>query len=101
MTAEAETGQPQECDAFRADEPGRFRDRVRVNQAFARLDPSDREVVYHAYHLRCTTGQIAAALNVSEPVVKLRLHHALRAFAHALENPTPRRHECVRSPFAR
>jgi RNA polymerase sigma-70 factor (ECF subfamily) len=90
MTAEAETDRLKGFDAARADESDQLFDRVLINQAFARLHPSHRDVVYKAHYLRWTTGQIAADLNITEPVVKLRLHHALRALRHALNDPTQR-----------
>jgi RNA polymerase sigma-70 factor (ECF subfamily) len=37
-----------------------------------------RAVVIRAYYLGWTTRQIAAELNIAEPVVKSRLHDALR-----------------------
>jgi RNA polymerase sigma-70 factor, ECF subfamily len=90
MTAEAETGRLKGTDAFRADEPDQLFDRVLVREAFTRLHPSHREVIHKAHYLRWTTGQIAADLNVTEPVVKCRLHHALRTLRHTLNDPTPR-----------
>jgi len=87
MTAEAETGRLKGTDASRADEPDQHFDRVLVGEAFARLHPSHREVIYRAHYLRWTTGQIAADLNVTEPVVKCRLYHALRTLRHTLNDP--------------
>jgi RNA polymerase sigma-70 factor, ECF subfamily len=91
MTAEARTGWLKGIDASRADEPDQLSDRGLVSAAFTRLHPSHREVVYKAYYLRWTTGQIAAHLNVTEPVVKCLLHHAVRTLRHTLNDPTPRR----------
>jgi DNA-directed RNA polymerase specialized sigma24 family protein len=86
MTAEAETGRLKGPDASRADDPEQLFDRALVSEAFARLHRSHREVVYRAYYLRWTTGQIAADLNVTEPVVKCRLHDALRTLRYALND---------------
>jgi DNA-directed RNA polymerase specialized sigma24 family protein len=90
MTAEAETGRRKGFGASRADELEKIFDRVLLSEAFTRLHPSHREVIHKAYYLRWTTGQIAADLNVTEPVVKCELHHALRSLRHALSDATPR-----------
>lgn len=90
MSAEAETGRLKGCDASRADEPDQLLDRELVREAFTRLHPSHREVIHKAYYLRWTTGQIAADLNVTEPVVKSRLHHALRILRYTLDDPNTR-----------
>jgi RNA polymerase sigma-70 factor, ECF subfamily len=90
MTAEAETGRLKGIDTSRADEPDQLFDRVPVSEALTRLHPSHRDVIHKAHYLRWTTGQIAADLNVTELVVKRRLHHALHTLRHALNDPTPR-----------
>jgi RNA polymerase sigma-70 factor (ECF subfamily) len=91
MTAEAKTGQPKGIDASRANELDQPFDRALINEAFTRLHPSHRQVIHKAYYVRWTTGQIAADLNIAEPVVKCRLHHALRTLQHTLNDLTPRR----------
>ncbi|HEY0228937.1 MAG TPA: sigma factor-like helix-turn-helix DNA-binding protein [Mycobacterium sp.] len=101
MTAEAETGRLKGFDASRADEPEQLFDRALISEAFARLHRSHREVIYRAYYLRWTTGQIAADLNVTEPVVKRRLHDALRTLRFALNDRHRIGDECVRSPRSR
>ncbi len=92
MTAGAEAGRLRGFDASRADGSPQLSERVLATQAFAQLHPSHREVVYKAYYLRLTTHQIAADLNVAEPVVKCMLHRALRKLLRAVEDskPTPR-----------
>src|ERR1700753_2997659 len=84
MTAEAETGRLKGFDASRADDPEQLFGRAPISEAFARLHRSHRELIYRAYYLRWTTGQIAADLNVTEPVVKCGLHYALPTFRSAL-----------------
>jgi RNA polymerase sigma-70 factor, ECF subfamily len=86
MTAEAATGRLRGNDGSRADEPDQLFDRVVVSEAFSRLHPSHREVIHKAYYLRWTTRQIAADLNVAEPVVKCRLHDALRTLRRNLND---------------
>lgn len=91
MTAQAQTGKLRGIGASQADEPEQLFDRVQVGQAFTRLHPSHRDVIHKAYYLRWTIGQIAADLNVTEPVAKCLLHYALRILRHTLNDPTPRR----------
>jgi hypothetical protein len=91
MTAETDTAGPRGVDAYRADKPNQRFDRAVVSEAFTRLHPSHREVIHKAYYLRWTTGQIAADLNVTEPVVKCRLHNGLRTLWHTLNDQAPRR----------
>ena len=62
-------------------------DRIPVSDAFNQLHPSHREVIHKAYHLGWTTGQIAANLNVTEPVAKSHLHHALHALRRGVKHP--------------
>jgi len=88
---EAKTGQLTGIDASRANELEQPLDRALINEAFTRLHPSHRQLIHKAYYLRWTTGQIAADLNITEPVVKSRLRHALRTLQHTLNDPTPRR----------
>ena len=65
-------------------------DRVQVNEALNQLHPSHREVIRKAYYLGWTTGQIAADLNVTEPLVKSQLHYALHTLRLSLIDPTLR-----------
>lgn len=69
-------------------QPGRLKG-FDASRAFAQLHPSHREVVYKAYYLRLTTYQIAADLNVAEPVVKCMLHRALRKLRWAADDSQP------------
>jgi DNA-directed RNA polymerase specialized sigma24 family protein len=63
-----------------------------VSEALTALQPSHREVIHRAVYLGWTTGRIAADLNVTEAVVKYRLHHGLRALRLNLIDATqPRR----------
>ncbi|MEE6176795.1 sigma factor-like helix-turn-helix DNA-binding protein [Mycobacterium sp. 050134] len=84
MRARAETGGLQGTDASRADGSDQLFERVLITEAMARLHPSHRKVIHRAYYLGWATHQIAADLNVTEPVVKCQLHHALRAFRSSL-----------------
>ncbi|HYY00763.1 MAG TPA: sigma factor-like helix-turn-helix DNA-binding protein [Mycobacterium sp.] len=72
-------------------------DRALVSEAFNQLHPLHREVLRKAYCLGWTTGHIAADLNVTEPVVKSRLHYALRTLRFTLIDPTPRLANNVRT----
>ncbi len=98
MTAEAETVRLKGFDASRGDEPEQLFDRALISEAFARLHRSHREVIYRAYYLRWTLGQIAADLYVTEPVVMSRLHDALRTLRFALNDTHCVGDECVRLP---
>jgi DNA-directed RNA polymerase specialized sigma24 family protein len=60
-------------------------DRALVSEAFNQLHPLHREVLRKANRLGWTTGQIAADLNTTEPVVKSRLHYALHTLALTLD----------------
>jgi RNA polymerase sigma-70 factor, ECF subfamily len=51
------------------------------------LQPSHREVIRKAYYLGWTTCEIAADLNVTEPVAMSRLHYAVRALRVGLNRP--------------
>jgi RNA polymerase sigma-70 factor (ECF subfamily) len=51
------------------------------------LQPLHREVIRKAQHLGWTTDQIAADLNIDEPVVKSQLHYALHTLRHLLIDP--------------
>jgi DNA-directed RNA polymerase specialized sigma24 family protein len=63
-----------------------------VSEALTQLQPLHREVIHKAVYLGWTTGHIAADLNVTEAVVKYRLHDALRTLRLNLIDATqPRR----------
>jgi RNA polymerase sigma-70 factor (ECF subfamily) len=87
VTAQAEPCGLGRIDAPRADEVDQLFDRRRVSDAFNQLHPSHREVIRKAYYLGWTTGQIAADLNVTEPVAKSCLHYALHAWRLSLNHP--------------
>jgi RNA polymerase sigma-70 factor, ECF subfamily len=87
VTAQAEPCRLGRIDAPRADGLDQLFDRLRVSDAFRQLDPSHREVIRKAHYLGWTTGQIAADLNVTEPVAKSRLHYALHALRVSLNHP--------------
>ena len=97
MTAHRDAGLLGRVDASRADEVDKLFDRVQVSEAFNQLRPSHREVVRKAYYLGWTTGQIAADLNVTEAVVKSRLHYALCTLRFTLIDPTLRLANNVRT----
>jgi RNA polymerase sigma-70 factor (ECF subfamily) len=88
VTAHRDAGLLGRIDASRADEVDKLFDRVRVSEAFNQLRPSHREVIRKAYYLGWTTGQIAADLNVTEAVVKSRLHYGLHTLRLLLIDPT-------------
>ena len=91
MTADADADRFARIDGFRADEVDtKLFDRILVNEALNQLHPSHREVIRKAYYLGCTTGQIAADLNVTEPLVKSQLHYALHTLRLSLIDPTLR-----------
>ena len=91
MTADADADRLARIDAIRADEVDtKLFDRVLVNEALNQLHPSHREVIRKAYYLGWTTGQIAADLNVTEPLVKSQLHYALHTLRLSLIDPTLR-----------
>lgn len=85
MTADACDHRAAPVEAARA---GRASDRVGVRDAFDQLQPLHREVICKACHLRWTTTQIAADLDVTEAVVKSELHCALHALRRLLADPT-------------
>ena len=91
MTADADADRFARMDSFRDDEVDtKLFDRVQVNKALNQLHPSHREVIRKAYYLGWTTGQIAADLNITEPLVKSQLHHALHTLRLSLIDPTLR-----------
>ena len=78
MSACAEDDWLARNDTSRADEPTmKPFDRDLVSDALNQLDPLHREVIRQAYYLGRTTGEIAAALDISEPAAKSQLHRAM------------------------
>jgi DNA-directed RNA polymerase specialized sigma24 family protein len=61
-----------------------------LSEAWNQLHPSHRELIRKAHYLGWTTGQIAADLNVTEPVVKSQLHYALHTMRLTLTDLTLR-----------
>jgi Sigma-70, region 4 len=66
-------------DLTRRTVPAEVSDKPLMISAMARLSVAHREVLRRAYYSRCTTAQIATDLNISDSLVKSRLHCALRA----------------------
>jgi DNA-directed RNA polymerase specialized sigma24 family protein len=71
-----------------ADEADKVLDRVLLGEAFKQLADPDRAVILKAYYLGLTTQEIAAELNITDAVVKHRLHTALRFLRLRLIEPT-------------
>jgi RNA polymerase sigma factor (sigma-70 family) len=91
VTAKADDDGCERADAPRADQANKKPfDRALVSKALNQLQPLPREVIRRAYYLGRTTDQIAADLNVAEPVVKSQLHSALHTVQHFLVDPTLR-----------
>jgi RNA polymerase sigma-70 factor (ECF subfamily) len=61
-----------------------------LSEAWNQLHPLHRELIRKAHYLGWTTGQIAADLNVTEPLVKSQLHYALHAMRLSLTDLTLR-----------
>jgi RNA polymerase sigma-70 factor, ECF subfamily len=61
-------------------------DRELLSEAWAQLEPSQRDILGRAHFLGWTTDRIAADLNVAESRVKAELHHALRFMRLTLMN---------------
>jgi DNA-directed RNA polymerase specialized sigma24 family protein len=89
VTASRDAGQLGRIDASRAHEVGNLFGRVQVSEAFNQLLPSHREVIRKAYYLGWTTGQIAADLNVTEAVIKSRLHYGLHTLRLLIDPTMP------------
>ena len=66
-----------------------------LSEAWSQLHPLHRELIRKAHHLGWTTGEIAADLNVTEPLVKSQLHYAL----HAMRRNLTDRSLCSRKTF--
>ena len=67
------------------DEVNSALDRLLIGDALAQLSPQHRAVVWRSYYLGWTTAQIADDLQIAEGTVKSRLHYALRALRHTLQ----------------
>lgn len=61
-------------------------DRELLSEAWAQLQPSQRDILRKAHYLGWTTDRIAADLNVAESRVKSELHYALRSMRLTLMN---------------
>ena len=61
-----------------------------LGEAWNQLQPWHRELIRKAHSLGWTTGEIAADLNVAEPLVKSQLHCALHAMRLSLTDLTLR-----------
>jgi RNA polymerase sigma-70 factor (ECF subfamily) len=64
--------------------------RLAVADALGHLSAEHAAVIRRSYYLGCTTTQIAAELDIAESTVKSRLHFALRALRHSLQEPPTR-----------
>jgi RNA polymerase sigma-70 factor (ECF subfamily) len=60
-------------------------DRLLLSDALAQLSPKHRAVIRRSYYHGWTTAQIAADLDIAEGTVKSRLHYALRALRHTMQ----------------
>lgn len=72
-----------------------------VARAFAALRESDRELLALVAWEGLSHEELAVALGVSRPVVRLRLHRARRRFADALQRTAPPGHVTARRALAR
>jgi RNA polymerase sigma-70 factor, ECF subfamily len=61
-----------------------------LGEAWNQLQPWHRELILKAHYQGLTTRQIAADLNVTEPLVKSELHYALHSIRLSLTDPTLR-----------
>jgi DNA-directed RNA polymerase specialized sigma24 family protein len=61
-----------------------------LGEAWTQLQPWHRELIRKAHYLGWTTRQIAADLNVTEPIVKSELHYALHSIRLNVTDPTLR-----------
>ncbi|MGB7867784.1 MAG: sigma factor-like helix-turn-helix DNA-binding protein [Mycobacterium sp.] len=61
-----------------------------LGEAWNQLQPWHRELIRKAHYQGWTTRQIAADLNVAEPIVKAQLHYALHSLRLNLTDPTLR-----------
>ena len=60
-------------------------DRQLIGDALAQLSAEHRAVIRRSYYEARTTAQIAEDLQIAEAIVKSRLHHAVRALRHAVQ----------------
>ena len=68
-----------------------------IGEAWNQLQPWHRELLRKAHYLGWTTGEIAADLNVAEPIVKSQLHDALHAMRLNLTDLSLRSRKTFRS----
>src|SRR5271163_2623912 len=61
-----------------------------LSEAWNQLHPSHRELIRKAHHLGWTSGETAADLNVTGPLVQSQLHYALHAMRRSLTDPSLR-----------
>lgn len=52
-------------------------ERSAIRQAMAKLSSAHRAIIFRAYYLKHTTAQIAIELDLSESVVRTKLHDAM------------------------
>lgn len=91
MTADADHDRLARIDARRAPDANKaMPDRTLVDEALNQLNLLQRQVIRRAYYLGLTTREIAADLNVTEPVVKTQLHYGLHTLRLTLNDPTLR-----------
>jgi RNA polymerase sigma-70 factor (ECF subfamily) len=48
-----------------------------IRQAMAKLSNAHRAIIFRAYYLKHSTAQMAAELDLAEPVVRTKLHDAM------------------------
>jgi RNA polymerase sigma-70 factor (ECF subfamily) len=72
-----------------------------LGEAWNQLQPCQRELIRKAHYLGWTTRQIAADLNVAEPIVKSQLHYALHAMRLSLTDPSLRPQKTFRRDSSR
>jgi RNA polymerase sigma-70 factor (ECF subfamily) len=76
------SGAPEGADP---DEVNTALNRLLIGDALAQLSAEHRAVVQRSYYQGWTTAQIADDLQIAEGTVKSRLHYALRALRHILQ----------------
>jgi RNA polymerase sigma-70 factor, ECF subfamily len=59
-----------------------------IGAAMDSLCPGHRAVIRQAYYRGWTTARIAADLRITEPMAKLKLHHAVRELLRTLQQMT-------------
>jgi RNA polymerase sigma-70 factor, ECF subfamily len=84
----SEVSSPDGSDEFEQcgpDEVDAALDRLLIADALTHLSPEHRAVIRRSYYLGWTIAQIADDLQIAEGTVKSRLHYALHALRHTLE----------------